>query len=463
MEKIGKERLSGARRIAIGKVHSIGRSGLKRILGRVDSTVRFRTVREFEGMRLSLTRFAAAWLLAIACSGAVRGEEAAESPLPPWGQDLERAEESPACGSLFSWFGARSAVEPEEELIPRFWIRPDYLMGWIRGDRTVPLVTLGESADMLPGALGQPFTKIIYGGEIDYKDRAGFRISGGAAIVEDCFDIDANYFYLGGRHPRFAAMSPGNPIIARPYFDLLLNMPSSSLTTYPGLLSGGLVVDSQSHLTGGELNALTGLCRTEHIRLRASVGLRYLNLRERIDIHETAQVTDPNDPLAGQTINVQDSFRTTNNFYGIQTGLNAEFRFRSFMLDVYGKCAVGDRAERVWIAGATDIGGVTVPGGLLALSSNSGSFRRDRFGYVPEGGLRCEAQLCRHVSMHVGYSFLFFGKVVRPGSQIDPVVNTNLVPVSNAFGAGGPARPGVTLAETDYYAHLFQFGVTLRY
>jgi hypothetical protein len=83
---------------------------------------------------------------------------------------------------------------------------------------------------------------------------------------------------------------------------------------------------------------------------------------------------------------------------------------------------------------------------------------------LPEGGVTLKGAIGRCVSVHFGYAFLYLGNVVRPGSQVDLAVNPNLVPTSATFGAGGiPARPAFRFQESDYWAHLFNFGFTVQY
>src|SRR5207253_2324930 len=90
---------------------------------------------------------------------------------------------------------------------------------------------------------------------------------------------------------------------------------------------------------------------------------------------------------------------------------------------------------------------VTAAGGLLAQSTNIGNHSRDSFAVVPELGVTLAYQVTSGVKLSVGYSALYLSEVVRPGDQIDPGVNPNLVPAF-AGGAvlpplpGGPRRPG---------------------
>ena len=54
--------------------------------------------------------------------------------------------------------------------------------------------------------------------------------------------------------------------------------------------------------------------------------------------------------------------------------------------------------------------------------------------------------------------------VVRPGNQIDRVVNPNIVPTDQDFGvAGGPRRPAPLFNSSDFWAQGVNFGLHFRY
>jgi hypothetical protein len=58
----------------------------------------------------------------------------------------------------------------------------------------------------------------------------------------------------------------------------------------------------------------------------------------------------------------------------------------------------------------------------------------------------------------MGYTFLWWDGVLRPGDQIDRRVNLATVPLSPTFGApGGPLLPNVNFRERDFWAQ----GLTL--
>ncbi len=391
------------------------------------------------------------------------GQEHGAASVPPWGQALEAAEPPGEKHSIFQW---SSWCGEEAEIAPRIWVRPEYVLSWIASSRLPALVSTGLSTDARPGAIGLPFTKILYGNApINYEDRSGFRITvGGLLNEENGFGVEGIYFTLGGRDQRYEASSPGNPILARPFFDVVNSAQDSSLTTYPGFLSGGINVTSSSYLQSEELNAFADVWKTERSRGRALAGIRHLGLHEALTIREAATVTSATSPQAGQTVRIQDEFLTTNNFYGVQLGVSSDYHWKRFTTEFFGKAAVGNLQQRVSIDGGTSFAGNTFQGGLLAQSSNIGSYTRDRFGVVPEAGVKLQGAIGRHLSLHVGYSFLYLGDAVRPGNQVDLGVNPNLVPTSATFGAGAnPARPAFIGQESNYWAHLFNFGFTIQY
>jgi hypothetical protein len=64
----------------------------------------------------------------------------------------------------------------------------------------------------------------------------------------------------------------------------------------------------------------------------------------------------------------------------------------------------------------------------------------------------------------VGYSFLYLSSVVRPGDQIDRVLNVTRIPnfVPGAVPSG-PLRPMPLIHDTDFWAQGINFGVEFRF
>ena len=100
-------------------------------------------------------------------------------------------------------------------------------------------------------------------------------------------------------------------------------------------------------------------------------------------------------------------------------------------------------------------------GDVLALSSNRGTLTDDQFTVVPEVGINVGMQLNEHVRIHAGYQFLYWSDVLRPGDQIDRLVNVNLVPTQNLGFNGGPQVPAPGLRHSDFWAQGLNLGVKL--
>src|SRR5437879_5413244 len=60
-----------------------------------------------------------------------------------------------------------SCVSDHEPCGPagRAWVRGEYLLWWLRDSAPPPLVTTGPASAQVPGALGQPGTVVLFGGQ----------------------------------------------------------------------------------------------------------------------------------------------------------------------------------------------------------------------------------------------------------------------------------------------------------
>jgi hypothetical protein len=85
---------------------------------------------------------------------------------------------------------------------------------------------------------------------------------------------------------------------------------------------------------------------------------------------------------------------------------------------------------------------------------------------VPEAALNVGYQIRERTRLFVGYTFLYFSDVARPGNQIDRTINPTQTNFANAVGfpppAGQPA-PLFNLHQSDFWAQGINFGVPFRY
>ena len=369
---------------------------------------------------------------------------------------------------------AEAAEDIEARRSPRVWIRAEYLIWWVRSANFPTLATTGAISDPAPGALNSLNTTVLFGGNgMDFFDRSGGRFTGGMWFDDEhAFGLDAGYFFLGGRSINRAFTSPGNPPLAVPFFNTSSGQPDSSLVTYPGVMSGRIVVNAPTFLQGAEANLSAAWVQTERVRLEGLAGFRYLNLQEGLQLQQISQVDLAPQyiglvPFNGNTIALSDLFETHNHFYGGQLGVHGEFTWKRITVDLLGKVALGVSNDVVSIRGTTNIDtqpATTANGGLLAVSSNSGQFTRNTFAVVPEVGVSLKFQLTDRLRVFAGYTFIYWSNVARPGDQVDTNVNPNLVPTSMTFGTpGGTTSPAFAFHTTNFFAHGVNLGLEFRY
>jgi hypothetical protein len=353
----------------------------------------------------------------------------------------------------------------------RFYIRGEYLLWWIRNPSVPVLVTTGPVSS--EGILGNPGTVVLFGGsKLNYEEFSGGRFTAGW-WCDPCqhFGIEGSFFFLGQRSAKFVRASDGSQVLTRPFFNINDNREDSEITSAPNIAAGGISVDAPSRLWGAELNARCNLCSSCTWRIDWLTGFRYVELDEKIKISESVLVlTSGPNRTAGDSAIVVDEFNTRNQFYGGQVGFDIEWRKNRWVVDLRTKVALGDNHETIIIKGSqlvTFANGTqqAFNGGLLALPSNIGHFERDRFSVIPEVGLNLGYQITDNLLVFVGYNFLYWSNVVRPGDQIDRVLDINQIP--NFRGTTNPpapqVRPIVPFKEQSFWAQGMNVGLEYRY
>lgn len=377
--------------------------------------------------------------------------------------------EAVPCGS-----DSTSCLAPNDH---RGWMSVDYLLWSLKGAALpTPLLTTGSVADEVSGALGQPGTRILYGGsEQSFDVFSGMRFGAGFWLPSGELGIELGGFILEKRVTGFSTQSDanGSPLIGRPFFNPLEDAENTLIDSIPGSVVGGVDIRSELRLWGWEANVTSRWSDTAHLLL----GYRTLDLRESL------RITDVVSPLESDVLTFQgnfidagslladfDQFSTHNQFHGVQLGGRGHVSIGRLDLGVVGKLGVGWTRQTVSIDGASFLktpGGAisVVPGGLLAQTTNIGRHSDDQFTVVPEVGLSASFQIKPRLRVRAGYNYLYWSSVVRPGDQIDRTVNPRLVPTAQDFGlpAGPPSRPGVSIDRTDFWAHGLDFGLEYRY
>lgn len=364
-------------------------------------------------------------------------------------------------------------------------MRSDYQYYWLKEQSLPPLITLGSATDRSPAALGQPGTVILYGNQnLDDQARHGGRFTGGFWFdSEHSVGMEATYSFLGQRNTSFAAAFAGGAdslVLGRPFYDVGFdpNNPASppglkaEIVSFPGLSSGSVSAYSTSRLTGFESNFLSNIIINESkIKFDLVAGYRYLQLDEGLSFIQNRQVNPalPPDQLGGAVMDKTDIFDTTSTFNGGTIGVRMEYRYKDIVVSSSSQVSLGATHHELTTSGLTVLRvlgapAMVTPGGLLALSTNSGEFSRRQFTVIPEATTTIGYQITRYMRISAGYDFLFWSNVVRPADQIDFTLNSGQIPPSSAGRIVlGQPRPAAYFQDTNFWAHGVVVTMEFRY
>ena len=286
--------------------------------------------------------------------------------------------------------------------------------------------------------------------------------------------IGADYFNVGPSNQRFFADQDDFAELDRPFFNIDENREDTELVAFPGVLSGSVAVDVRSELTGWGVHLRKLLCATEGCkacffdrcprpyssRTEYLLGFRSVQLQESIRIEENLVSVDP-----VTRFNIVDQFRADNHFNGLEVGvLHRITRGDSYFTGGL-RLAVGNTHQDIFINGQTVIDNAgPQTGGLLAQNSNIGSYEFDEFSILPQLDLTYGYYLTERLAATIGYTFLYWSNVARPGDQIDRIVDPGQLPTNP------PTTPAVLddfpqfrLDQTDYWAQGVNFGLAYRW
>lgn len=360
-----------------------------------------------------------------------------------------------------------------------WYVRAEYLYWWADGMQVPALVMTSPAgtprADA--GVLGEPGTSILFGnGGLNNDGQSGGRISFGKWL--ECYPghaIEGDYWGLGTMNDGFFAQSQGNPILARPFFDINNARESAELVAFPAVVAGSVLVDPSTRVQGAGLRKRWQLCCClecdpcnpcccDGWNVDWTAGYRFMRLDDSVVIREDLTSLDTTNP--GSFL-VNDQFATRNSFHGGEVGTILGSRHGRWSFEALGRIAVGSTHSKVQINGFTDItppGGPTTrnTGGLLAQRTNIGTYERDDLAVIPEFGATLGWQLNPCWRVTFGYSFIYWSNVVRAGQQIDRDINVNLLP-PEAVPFEGNLRPRFQFNDTDFFVQGINIGLDGRW
>jgi len=343
-----------------------------------------------------------------------------------------------------------------------FWAEVDYLAWSVTGDKLPALVTTAPVGTPLgvAGVLGAPTTTVLFGNSTVNNDwRSGGRITAGYWFdPQRSRGIEASFFGLENIGTGFATDTNANPILTRPFLDATTGLQNALLAGFPGIGTGSVNANETSRLlgAGGLYRQDIGMWSGQ--RISALIGYRYLRSSD------TLWITDTINAGAFGTFTPSDNFKAASNFHGVDVGLTGDWRNGPWSLEWRGKVALGANFNTADVSGSTTstVAAVTttVPGGFLALASNSGHFSQTKFAVVPELSLKAGYEIAPAWRLTVGYDVMYWTGVQRAGGLIDTTINPTLVPPGPP---AGPTRPLPVMNTTNLLAQGFSFGVRYNY
>lgn len=387
------------------------------------------------------------------------------------------------------------------------WIQLKYLnWSFKRSPISAPLITSASFNDPIPGAIGQPGTRVLIGNEKqNTKWHHGFQICTGTCLNN--VKLEASYFLLPKTSKKKSLNTsgqPGSPNFAVPIFDVtgfwgLNAIPGETVFILPGPLfdkpgfDGHFKLKITNLLQGAEFNSYSFLSNCNSCTFELLVGLRWIEFKENL-IFKALTGTVPNFPFGPGFYNFKDDFKATNHFFSPQIGFRALYKYSNWFLGVMMKGACGLMNNTIDIRGSSHTlggnlffetkGGINrLKGGVFAQPTNIGKHTRNSFAAAFETNLQAGYQITNCLDVFIEYNYLLLSHVAYPGDQINRKINptlTGLAEVSRAtvgtstgpipFGEPGPAEapqgpkePRFRLKTRNFWAQGITAGIQLHF
>ena len=346
------------------------------------------------------------------------------------------------------------------------WYADFEALFWWRSGQDIPaLVTTSDDGtpQANAGVLGLPTTTVLLGNhKITDENRMGGRVSVGTWF--DPYQVNGaviRFFSLKDDQASYRYSTDDYSILGRPFFNVSTSAEDARLVGYPGISTGWIEVDARSDFAAGDVVLRMMLTQGNCWRLDLIGGYQMARIDESLRIRDELTSTDTagNIPV-GTRIAVEDYFATRNQYHAGVVGAIWEYDRGTGALSVRASVGLGNMREEVTIRGQTTTtppAGVatTVDSGFLTQPSNIGTYVQNEFAAVPELAIRARWYLSDHLAISAGYNFIYYSKVVRPGEQIDRVLNLTQVPGPIV----GDSRPAFSFQSGSLFLHGLTVGL----
>jgi hypothetical protein len=352
----------------------------------------------------------------------------------------------------------------------RLSFRGEYLSWWTKSADLPALATTSPSDTVRnqAGVLGAEGTEILFGnGDQGMNIRSGARFTLGYWLTP-CRNsgIDVTYMFLSNKAASYDQTSDGSTILARPFYDMETARQNSVIFAFPQQQTGTLSLQDANELNSVEVLFRQAVIRDCDRELDFLVGYRYARFNESLSLNSSSTyISAVGDIPVGTVIQADDLFDAKNEFNGAEIGFTARTRYCRWSIECLTKLAMGTTRSRVNVSGSTVVtesgqSPVSYNGGVLALPTNIGSYEQNDFAVIPEIGVTIGYDITCHLKATVGYTFLYWSNVMRPGDLVDTNVNPTQFPPNSLSGIPSPQYNPV---KNDFWAQGLNIGLDYRF
>jgi len=341
---------------------------------------------------------------------------------------------------------------------PLWWAKADLLFGFRKGRGYPVLVTTDPATEASTTAGVLPDATILYDGDSENTQaKVGLNLDFGT-YLNDCqnIGIGGRYFFFGEDEGNFSRNSGQNAVLAIPFFSVDLGANSSLLLAHPNVggevRSGSVDVLAANDIHGFDVYARLLYTRTACGRIDFVTGWHTSSVNDNFALRMQTDGNLPNNDVV-----LLDEFNTENQFNGVILGVLTEHQICCMTLRGKARVSVGNMHQSVLINGSTSVNGVVdvnQPGGLFTGESNIGDYSQNQFAAVTEAGLSIGCYVTPRTQVTLGYNLMYWSNVVRPGEQIDTVVDDLNVP---------PTSPTFQFNTTSFWVQSITLGLNCEF
>ncbi len=262
----------------------------------------------------------------------------------------------------------------------------------------------------------------------------------------------------------FFESTGGDPILARPFDNVSTGLADAQVLSLAGVADGSFRSEYDRSLFGIEPLAFFCVSGNGCASLEAFTGYRYLHYEDELRLTETVTPAAGGIVAPGSQLLVEDTFAASNDYHMLPLGLHYVRRNGGWRVSARGSVSIGFVSQEVRIHGRTtsSVGDVVTSvdtGGLFALPSNTGTYDRNEFAFVPELNLQLHRALGKGVWANVGYTLLYLNDVVRAPAHIDTTIDPAQLPPATGTGT----RPAFAWNSGGELLHGLNAGLEWHY